>query len=486
MTQIDFLESTLRDGQQSLWGMRMQAGMALPVAPVLDRAGFKVIDAAASSFFEVLIKYKRENPWQGLDMILGAIKKTPVRGGMRSNACISFGTTPDSLMDIWMRQLNEHGVRSFWIYDGLFNIDKMARLAKIAKDYGSEIAGTVIFAMSPIHTDEYYADKVRRLAAVPEVDTILLYDTAGVLHTDRLRTLVPTFVNNAGGKPIEMHSNNLMGISGMAYCEAVRLGVTVVHTTARSMANGPSTPSTESMIRNIELMGYTHTVDESLLAQISDHFERVGKQEGYLVNQFAEYDLFSIQHQVPGGMTGTFKAQLEQHGMTHRVSEVLEETAKVRRELGYPMMVTPFSQLVGIQAVLNVVTDERYSIVPDEVVQYAAGYYGETPAPIDSNVLDRIMAAPRAAEIFATPPPQPTEDELRQKFGTTNDDELILRALVPESDLEAMRAAGPTKAHYPLAGSEVQQVRELLKAVNAPYARVATESMDVVMRKNSY
>ncbi len=483
MTHIDFLDSTLRDGQQSLWGMRMQAGMALPVAPILDRAGFKVIDAAASSFFEVLIKYKRENPWQGLDMIMGSIRRTPVRGGMRSNACISFGTTPDALMDIWMRQLNEHGVRSYWIYDGLFNIDKMARLARIAKQYGSEVAGTVIFAMSPIHTDEYYADKVRRLAAVPEVDTILLYDTAGVLHPDRLRTLVPTFVANAGGKPVEMHSNNLMGISGMAYCEAVRLGVTVLHTTVRSMANGPSTPSTESMIRNVELMGYEHSVNGALLGQVSDHFERVGRQEGYLVNQFAEYDLFNMQHQIPGGMTGTLKAQLEQYGMTDRMSDVLEETARVRRELGYPMMVTPFSQLVGIQAVLNVVTGDRYSVVPDEVVQYAAGYYGETPAPIEPDTLDRIMAAPRAAEIFANPPEQPTEDELRKKFGTTDDDELILKALVPQFDLDAMHAAGNTKRDYPLASDEIQQVRSLVAAINAPYARVATESMDVVLRR---
>jgi oxaloacetate decarboxylase alpha subunit len=483
VTHIDFLDSTLRDGQQSLWGMRMQAGMALPVAPILDRAGFKVIDAAASSFFEVLIKYKRENPWQGLDMLMGSIRRTPVRGGMRSNACISFGTTPDALMDIWMRQLNEHGVRSYWIYDGLFNIDKMARLARIAKQYGSEVAGTVIFAMSPIHTDEYYADKVRQLAAIPEVDTILLYDTAGVLHADRLRTLVPTFVANAGGKPIEMHSNNLMGISGMAYCEAVRLGVTVLHTTVRSMANGPSTPSTESMIRNIELMGYEHSVNGALLGEVSDHFERVGRQEGYLVNQFAEYDLFNMQHQIPGGMTGTLKAQLEQYGMTDRMSEVLEETARVRRELGYPMMVTPFSQLVGIQSVLNVVTGDRYSVVPDEVVQYAAGYYGQTPAPIEPDTLDRIMAAPRAAEIFANPPEQPTEDELRKKFGTNDDDELILKALVPQFDLDAMHAAGNTKRDYPLASDEIQQVRSLVAAINAPYARVVTESMDVVLRR---
>lgn len=483
MTHIDFLDSTLRDGQQSLWGMRMQAAMALPVAPILDRAGFKVIDAAASSFFEVLIKYKRENPWQGLDLLMGAIRQTPVRGGMRSNACISFGTTPDVLMDLWMRQLNEHGVRSYWIYDALFNIDKMARLARVAKEYGSEIAGTVIFSMSPVHTDEYYAEKVRALAALPEVDTILLYDTAGVLHVDRLRSLVPTIVQNAGGKPIEMHSNNLMGISGMAYCEAVRLGVTVLHTTVRSMANGPSTPSTESMVRNIELMGHSHHVRPELLGPVSEHFRRVGQQEGYLVDQFAEYDLFNVQHQIPGGMTGTLKAQLEQYGMADRMPEVLDETARVRRELGYPMMVTPFSQLVGIQAVLNIATGDRYSVVPDEVVQYAAGYYGQAPAPIEPDTLDRIHAAARAPEIFASPPEQPTLGELQKRFGTTDPDELILRALVPGHDLEAMRAAGPVARHYPLAGSEVQQVRAMVQAINAPYARVATEAMDVTLRR---
>jgi oxaloacetate decarboxylase (Na+ extruding) subunit alpha len=485
VTHMNFLDATLRDGQQSLWGMRMQAGMAAPVAPLIDRTGYSTVDVAASSFMEVLIKYKREDPWAGLDLMMSKFKRTPVRGGMRSNACISFGTTPDALMDLWMRRLNEHGVRSFWIYDVLFNIDKMARLARVAKEYGSEVSGTILFALSPIHTDEYYADKVRRLAAVPEIDTILFYDTAGVIDTDRLRSLIPTIIANANGKPIEMHSNNLMGVSGMAYCEAARLGVRVLHTCVRSMANGPSTPSIESMVRNVELMGFTHSIDTSLLQPVSDHFERVGKAEGYLVNQFAEYDLFSVQHQIPGGMTGTLKAQLEQYGMTHRMGEVLEETARVRRELGYPIMATPFSQLVGIQSVLNIVTDERYSVVPDEVVQYAARFYGEPPAPIDADIMDRIMAAPRAAEIVANPPEQPTLDELRARFNTTNDDDLILRALVPESDLEAMRAAGPIATDYPLGSAEIEQVRALLKAVNLPYMRVATESMDIVLQKNA-
>ena len=141
MAHIEFLDETMRDGQQSLWGMRMQAGMALPVAPLIDRSGFRVIDLAGSSLFEVMIRSCRENPWEGLDLLVQSMPRTRLRGGMRSNASVTFGVTPDSLMDAWMRQLNAHGCRSFWIYDVLFNIDKMHRLAKVAKEFGSEVAG---------------------------------------------------------------------------------------------------------------------------------------------------------------------------------------------------------------------------------------------------------------------------------------------------------------------------------------------------------
>lgn len=216
MTRIELLDSTIRDGQQSLWGMRMQAGMALPVAHLLDRTGFRTIDFAGSSMFEVLVKYCREDPWQGLDLLRDAIRRTPMRGGMRANACVSFGVTPDALMDTWMRRLNEHGIRSFWIYDCLFGWRKMARLARIAHEYGSEVAGTVFFSLSPVHTDAYFAERTAEMAAVDEIDTILLYDTAGVLDTDRMRTLIPAVQAAAASKPVEFHSNNLMGTSGLA------------------------------------------------------------------------------------------------------------------------------------------------------------------------------------------------------------------------------------------------------------------------------
>ncbi len=483
-THVEILDTTLRDGQQSLWGMRMQAGMALPIAHLLDQTGFRVIDYAGSSMFEVLVKYCRENPWEGLDLIRERIRRTPMRGGMRGNAAVSFGVTPDALMDLWMRRLNEHGVRSFWIYDVLYGVHNFARLGRVAKEYGSEIAGTVFYTLSPVHTDEYFRARTAEMAAVPEIDTILFYDTAGNLDPDRLRTLVPAIVSAADGKPVEFHSNNLMGLSGLAYAEAVRHGITILHTASRPMANGPSVPSTESVVRNLEMMGCTHSVDTALLPPVADHMRAVGRAAGYLVDQISEYDLFNTTHQVPGGMVGTLKAQLVQHRMDHRLDEVLEETAAVRRELGYPVMATPLSQLVGTQAVLNIVTGKRYGHVPDEVIAYAAGHYGTPPAPIDADVRDRIMAAPRAALVKDSPPEQPTLEELQERHGTTDGDELVLRALLPEPALAAMRAAGPVRQHFPLASPEVEEVRTLLRATATPYVRVVTESMDLELRRS--
>ena len=484
MAHIEFLDETMRDGQQSLWGMRMQAGMALPVTPVIDRTGYRVIDLTGSSMFECLIKYCHENPWEGMDLLVASMPQTPIRCGMRSNASVTFGVTPDALMDAWMRQLNVHGARSFWIYDVLFNIDKTLRLAAIAKEFGAEVSGAIMFTLSPVHTDAYYADKADKLAASPDIDTLLLYDTAGVLEKERMQTLVPAIIAKARGKPIEFHSNNLLGQSAKAYLDAIDLGVRILHTAVRPMANGPSVPSTEIMVRNIELLGHTHDLDTSLLPAVAEHFERVGKAAGFLVNQYSEYDVLSIQHQIPGGMVGTLKAQLVQHGMSDRLDEVLKETAVVRRELGFPGMATPFSQLVGTQAVLNIVTGQRYASIPDEVIQYAAKFYGEPAGPIDENVLDQIMSAPRAKEVLANLTPNPSIEELRTEYGTQDDDELILRALVPGEGLEKMRTAGPVKTTYPtLSSPELDQVRRLMQIAKSPVVEIKSADFELSLRR---
>jgi oxaloacetate decarboxylase alpha subunit len=485
MAHIDFLDETMRDGQQSLWGLRMRAGMALPVSPLLDKTGFKTIDLTGGGMLDVLTRYCQENYWEGLDLLVESMPNTPLRAGLRANANVTFAITPPALMDLWVQRLCAHGIRSFWIYDVLFGMDNMLRLAKVAKEAnGASVAGAIMFALSPVHTDEFFVSNAKKLADSPHVDSILLYDTAGVLEKERIQQLVPALVKAAGGKPIEFHSNNLLGMSAKAYLDAIDCGVSVVHTASSPMANGPSVPSTEIMAKNVLLRGHTHSLDESLFEAVATHFRAVGKAAGFLVDQYAEYDEFSIQHQIPGGMMGTFKAQLAMHKMMDRLPQVLEEVAAVRRDLGYPGMATPFSQLVGIQAVLNIVTGKRYGTVPDEVIQYAAGFYGETVAPVDPNVLDQIMSSARAAEVIANPPETPDLAELKKRYGTEDEDELLYRAFVPQADIDKMRAAGPVRRDYPLLSSpELEQVRKLMQVATIPVVELKSEGLDVTLRR---
>jgi oxaloacetate decarboxylase alpha subunit len=485
MAHIDFLDETMRDGQQSLWGLRMRAGMALPVSPLIDKTGFKTIDLTGGGMLDVLTRYCQENYWEGLDLLVESMPNTPLRAGLRANANVTFAITPPALMDLWVQRLCAHGIRSFWIYDVLFGMDNMLRLAKVAKEAnGASVAGAIMFALSPVHTDEFFVSNAKRLADSPHIDSILLYDTAGVLEKERIQQLVPELVKAAGGKPIEFHSNNLLGMSAKAYLDAIDCGVTVVHTASSPMANGPSVPSTEIMAKNVLLRGHTHSLDESLFEPVATHFRAVGKAAGFLVDQYAEYDEFSIQHQIPGGMMGTFKAQLAMHKMMDRLPQVLEEVAAVRRDLGYPGMATPFSQLVGIQAVLNIVTGKRYGTVPDEVIQYAAGFYGQTVAPVDPNVLDQIMSSARAAEVIANPPETPDLDELKKRYGTEDEDELLYRAFVPQADIDKMRAAGPVRRDYPLLSSpELEQVRKLMQVATIPVVELKSEGLDVTLRR---
>ena len=486
MAHINFVDTTLRDGHQSLWGMRLQVGMALPVTPLIDQVGYEVVDVTGSSMMEVLIRYCHEDPWEGLDLIVGSMPNSRFRAGMRCNGIVTFSVTPDALMDLWVRQLCEHGVDTFWIFDCLLhNISKTHRLAKVAKDYDAIVVAALMYTASPVHTDAFYAEEAGLYAASPDVDRLIVYDTGGVLTPERIRTLVPAVQAKANGKPIEIHSHNVVGISPLTYLEAIEHGIRTIHTCNPPLANGPSLPSVLTMAHNVELAGHSHGLDLSFCEPIREHFEKVAKTAGFPLGVPNEYNLFNYEHQIPGGMTGTFRNQLAQHGMPDKLDAVLRETAVVRRELGYPGMATPFSQLVGTQAVLNIVSGERYSVIPDEVIQYAAGHYGDPVAPVEPDIMDKIMSAPRAKEIASEPPSQPSLEDLRKELGKAlSNDELILRALVPETDIEKMKAAGPVKRDYPtLSSPELEQVADIIRTVDAKFYQVRRDNMLLELRR---
>lgn len=478
---IGVIDQTLRDGPQSWWGMRMTKSMGLPIAGELDRSGFHTIDLVGSSIFEVLVRHCKEDPWDQLISLSKAMPHTTVRAGTRSNGIVTFGLTADSVMDLWVERLCAHGIGSFWIYDGLFNTDKIGRLVKQAQSHGAKAIPCILYADSPFHTDEYYAARTRELVALG-ADGIELEDAAGLLTPERARSLIGAIKKEAGDLPVEAHFHSNNALSPVNYLEAVLAGADIVHTASRALAAGVSLPSTEVTIANLRYAGFDVDVDDSRLAAVERHLLNVAEIEDLPVAQAAEFNLFQYRHQLPGGMAGTFKAQLKDRGMEDRFEEVLDEMAQIRKELGYPVMATPFSQLVGTQAVLNVVTGERYSVVPDEVLLYVNEFYGAPVAPLDDNVLDKIMDSPKAKTYQDWQPPQPELSELRKRFGSDiSDDELILRLLVPEHDIDVMRSTPQRTIDYSLTSREMKNIRKLIDTSVGAYLHVESGGFELTL-----
>lgn len=478
---IDIIDQTLRDGPQSWWGMRMTNSIGLPIAGELDRTGFHTIDLVGSSIFEVLVRHCKEDPWDQLVSLSKAMPRTTVRAGTRSNGIVTFGLTADSVMDLWVQRLCAHGIGSFWIYDGLFNTDKIGRLVKVAQDHGAQALPCILFADSPFHTDDYYADRTRELVALG-ADGIELEDAAGLLTPERTRTLIRAIKQQAGDLPVEAHFHSNNALSPMNYLEAVLAGADRVHTASRPLAAGVSLPSTENTIANLRYAGFDVSIDDSRLPAVEQHLLTVAGIDDLPVGKPAEFSLFQYRHQLPGGMAGTFKAQLKDRGMEERFEEVLDEMSLIRAELGYPVMATPFSQLVGTQAVLNVVTGERYSVVPDEVLLYVNGFYGKPVAPLDQRVLDRIMDSPKAKSYQDWEPPQPELGELRKKFGKDiSDDELILRLLVPEHDIDVMRSTPQRVVDYSMTSREMANIKKLISTSVGAYLHVESGGFELTL-----
>jgi pyruvate/oxaloacetate carboxyltransferase/biotin carboxyl carrier protein len=314
-------------------------------------------------------------------------------------------------------------------------MEKFVYFARIAKAKGAEVVPALMYTSSPVHTNEHWARKTRLLVEAKEyIDRIMIEDASGVITPQSTRELVSTVQKNCEGIPLEFHSHCNSGLAPLCYLEAIQSGVTTVHTAVAPLANGTSLPATETILRNARRLGYSSDLDEDALAAVSAHFRKIAEKEGLPIGVPMEYDLFHFEHQVPGGMMTNLTRQLREVGMEHRLVEILEEVIRVRKEFGYPVMATPYSQIVGAQAVENVISGERYKQITDEVIKYVMGYYGEPAAPIDQNVMDRVMSLPRTKEFLNWKPEgyDKSVEELRREIGPElSDDDLLLKILIP-------------------------------------------------------
>jgi oxaloacetate decarboxylase alpha subunit len=488
MTHVDFVDQTLRDGQQSLWGMRMRAFEAARALPHIDQTGFRVVDLTGAGMFTVLLRSFKDDPWATTDFLVKNLPSNTLRSGIRTISVIGFKHTPDSIMDLWVQTMVKHGVTSFWIYDCLYDMPVMKRLAEVINAAGGTVAPAIMYGLTSVHDDEFFASRVKEMAGWDGIESVYVEDAAGVLKPDRAATLLPALRAAAGDVPLELQCHNTTGLAQHNYIEGLKAGFDMLHTASRPMANGPSVPSTEGMLPILESMGISHSLDVSQLPPVAENFAEAARAGGYELGQMAEFDPRMYDHQLPGGMTGTLKSQLAQHGMADRFGEVLEEIPRVREELGEPIMATPFSQFVGIQALLNVVNRDRYSLVPDEVLHYALGHYGPVARPIEPDVLDRILASPKAAEYQQWERPQPTLKEIRTRFGAdVSDEELLLRFMTSNEEVDAMIAAGPIRTDPRTQGSEIVSHIEELVAESRKLTAVSVTSGDlsVTLRRSA-
>jgi pyruvate/oxaloacetate carboxyltransferase/biotin carboxyl carrier protein len=436
MSKIEFVDQTIRDAQQSLWGLMMRTDHISPIAEMMDRVGYRAIATVGSQAFTIQVRNHDEDPWERIRLLSRLMPKTGLRGSYQTASLSSFDlSTPRSIISLWIKRSVANGIKGFWICDYQENVERFRYFAQIAKAEGAEVVTALMYTSSPVHDDEHWAQKTKLIALAKEcTDRIMIEDASGVMTPERTRELISIVQRNCDGIPLEFHCHCNSGQAPLCYLEAIKAGVTTVHTAVAPLANGTSLPSTESILKNVRRLGFETDLDEDALAAVSAHFRKVAEKEGLPVGQPREYDLFHFEHQVPGGMMTNLTRQLREIKMEHRLDEILEEVAHVRGELGYPVMATPYSQIVGSQAFENVISGERYTKITDEVIKYALELYGKPAVPLDPNLMDKIMHLPRTKEFLDWKPLGyfKSVEDLRGEIGPElSDDDLLLKILIP-------------------------------------------------------
>jgi oxaloacetate decarboxylase alpha subunit len=444
--EIRFVDTTLRDGNLSLWASNMTTSMLLPVLDRLGEAGFDAIELLSGAFFKKCVRELHDDPWERARMVSERIPHVPLR--LIAGRMNTFGYDPPAMYRLFLTLHAKNGIRQVRISDPWNAFDGLKHRVQQARDCGLEPIVNMIYSISPRHTDAYYAERTRQAATLGA--PICFKDPGGLLTPERTRALTPIILEAAGGLAVEFHTHGITGLGAQCCLEAINSGIRTLNTAIPPLAEASSNPSLFNVAANARAMGYKTAINEDILHSVTDHFTFIANREGLPIGAPAQYNEAQYSHQVPGGMISNMAHQLKLVGKGDRLDQALEETARVRAELGYPIMVTPLSQFVGSQAAINVVVGERYKQVTDQVIDYALGRFGEEAVEaMDQNLRDRILSRSRARELAAFVPPDPSLQEIRQEIGAPgiSDEELVLRWLTSADEVAAMRKAGSPRPY---------------------------------------
>lgn len=465
---VHIIDTTLRDGQQSLWAMNMRTGWMLPAIERLDCAGYEAME-----FFVPVVQIKKmirdlnEDPFEWLRQGSARVKNTPLRlhAGYRSG----LGKVPESVSKLMLQKVIDCGISTARISDPWNDFAMLKEEHDEMRCMGLESVVNIIYSVSPRHTTEYFVQRTRDAAALKPY-RLCFKDVGGLLTPLRLRELLPKVLEAAGDIPVEFHNHCNNGLGTFNAQEAVALGILHVHTAVPPLADGSSQPSVFAVVRNLRALGHDLPLDLDPLQEVSDYLTSIARREKLAIGSPRAYDETLYAHQIPGGMISNLEYQLEKVGMSGRLDLIREEAARVRAELGYPIMVTPLSQFVGTQAAINVITGARYKQVTDEIIQYALGLWGrEALEHMDANIRDLILDRPRAREIATMKIDQPDLAEVRRAAGgDLSDEELILRAYVDDAAVQMVRRLPPVREE-PVGRSPLVSLVAGLAAQSAQY-----------------
>jgi len=431
---VKLTDTTFRDAHQSLLATRLRTKDMLPICEKMDRVGFYSLEVWGGATFDSCIRFLNENPWERLRTLRKALPNTKLQMLLRGQNLVGYRHYADDVAEKFVVRAARNGVDIFRIFDALNDIRNMEFCIRIAKREGKLVQGTVSYTISPVHTVEKFVDTFRKLAELG-CDSLCIKDMAGLMTPAAAKELV-TATKKAVNLPLDLHSHSTAGLAPISYLAAAQAGCDIFDTAMSPLAGGTSQPATETIVAALTSTPYDTKLDMALLLEIKEYIAKLREKYKSLVDPISErIDTAVLAYQIPGGMLSNLVSQLKQQNALDKYDAVLKETPKVREDLGYPPLVTPTSQIVGTQAVFNVISGERYKMVSKEVKDYIKGYYGKTPAPIKDEVRKKVIGdeqpiTVRPADLLK--PEWPKVVEEAKKLGLPEDDEsLLMFALYP-------------------------------------------------------
>ena len=478
MPGLQLMDTTIRDGQQSLWATRMQLGDMLPILPKMDKVGYWAVEAWGGATFDTCLRFLDENPWERLRSIKAHMPNTDLAMLSRGQNLVGYKHYSKDIVNRFIACAKKNGIQVFRVFDALNDIRNVVDNAEAIKACGGWFEGAISYTVSPVHTlDGYleYGQKLKDLGA----DSIAIKDMAGMLTPYRTERLVKAF-NAEIGLPVHVHCHYVGGMAPMNIIKAAEAGAAIADTASAPLSFGNSHPAVETIVAALQESRYDTGYDLDLLFEIADYWEEVRKRGHYKrgVSSLTHMKVYS--HQVPGGMMSNLISQLEIQNATDRLDEVMREIPRVRAEVGYPPLVTPMSQIVGTQAVFNVLTGSRWSVVSKEMKDYLCGFYGKAPGPISPEIYKKVVGNAEVLPPDVAPASLATAtfDQVAEEIGdlATSEEDVLMYALFPNEartflskhrateqvDFLLERESSQTKEDDYV---DINQIRELVKVV---------------------